>query len=118
MGSANRKKFTLDAASQAPGRLASRIATLLMGKHKPTYAPHLDRGDRVVVTNIGRMIFSGKKLEQKEYLHHTMHPGGLKSMPAKELLEKNPQEVLKHAVARMIPKNKFRVNRLRRIKFE
>lgn len=113
----NRKKHIIDAAGLAPGRLASKIAGLLMGKHKVSYVLHLDKGDKVVVTNAAKIFFTGKKLEQKEYRHHSMHPGGLKETPAKKVMLENPEEVIRHAVARMIPKNKHRTNRLKRLTF-
>ena len=90
-----------------------------MGKHKASYDPRVDAsGDKVVIKNVSQMVLSGKKLDQKEYLHHTMHPGGLKSIPAKKLFKENPEEVLNHAVNKMLPKNKLRTARMLRIKFE
>ncbi|PIT88760.1 MAG: 50S ribosomal protein L13 [Candidatus Magasanikbacteria bacterium CG10_big_fil_rev_8_21_14_0_10_36_32] len=115
---AHRKKFEIDAAGQAPGRLATKIATFLMGKHKPTYRPHVDNGDKVVILNVSKMIFTGKKLEQKVYYKHSMHPGGLKETPAKKMMKEKPEEVLIHAVMRMLPKNKLRTQRILRISFK
>ncbi len=112
------KRHEIDATAQAPGRLATRIATLLMGKNKPTYTPHIDNGDKVVITNVSGLVFSGKKLEQKKYRHHTMHPGGLKETPVKKVVKEKPQEVVRLAVAKMLPKNKFRTNRLKRLSFK
>ena len=112
------KKHDIDAAGAHPGRLASLIATLLIGKHKPSYEFHVDHGDRVVVKNVEKVVFTGKKLAYKEYRHHTMHPGGLKATPAKQLLEQNPAAVIRHAVAKMLPKNKFRAVRLQRLSFK
>lgn len=117
MATINRKKHVIDATGMAPGRLASMVATLLMGKHKVSYVLHRDMGDKVLITNVDKMVFTGKKLEQKDYKHHTMHPGGLKSVMAKKVLLENPDEVLTHAVAKMIPKNKHRTDRLRRLTF-
>lgn len=114
---AKRKKIEFDATDQAPGRLASRIAPVLMGKHKPGYLPHRDSGDRAVVKNVEKMVFSGKKIHQKLYRHHSMHPGGLKEMPANKLFKENPREILRHAVEKMLPKNKLRGPRLRRLIF-
>lgn len=108
-------KYIIDAAGQRPGRLATAIAQLLMGKNKPDYEPRVDRGGRVVVENVGQMVFSGKKADKKIYRHHTMYPGGLKEVPAKKMLREEPGEVLRHAVAKMLPKNKFRVDRLKRL---
>lgn len=118
MASRHHKKHIIDATGGRPGRLATQIAILLMGKNKPTYAPHLDRGDRVVVTNVDKIVFSGKKLAQKEYRHHTMHPGGLKTEPAKKMVQERPADAVRHAVAKMLPKNKLRSNRLLRLSFE
>ncbi|HLD34320.1 MAG TPA: 50S ribosomal protein L13 [Patescibacteria group bacterium] len=108
-------KYNIDAAGQRPGRMATTIATLLMGKNKPDYELSVDRGGKVVVNNISQMVFSGKKIDQKLYRHHTMYPGGLKEIPAKKVLQEKPEEVLLHAVAKMLPKNKFRTNRLKRL---
>lgn len=115
---AHRKKIEIDAAGQTPGRLASKIAIFLIGKHKPTYRPHVDNGDKIIVTNVSKMVFTGKKLEQKVYYHHSMHPGGLKEIPAKKIMAEKPEKVLKHAVARMLPKNKLRTQRLLRLTFK
>lgn len=115
---AHRNKFEIDAAGQAPGRLATKIATILMGKHKVTYRPHVDNGDKVVILNVSKMIFTGKKLEQKLYRHHSMHPGGLKEIPAQKMMKEKPEDVLRHAVMKMIPKNKLRTQRMLRITFK
>lgn len=113
-----RQKIEIDATNQAPGRLATKIAMILMGKHKPGYIPHIDSGDSVVVFNVDKMKFTGKKMDQKVYRHHTMHPGGLKEVGAKKMMKENPRFVLRHAVARMIPKNRTRKSRLLRISFK
>lgn len=110
-------KFEVDATGQAPGRLATKIAMVLMGKHKPSYEMHLDKGDKVVVLNADKIVFTGKKVEQKVYRHHTMHPGGLKETPARKVVE-NPKEVIRHAVEKMLPKNKLRVDRMKRLQFK
>lgn len=117
MSSVNRKKHILDATGEAPGRFATKIATLLMGKHKVSYVLNRDMGDSVRVINADKVVFTGKKLVQKEYRHHTMHPGGLKETPAKKVMTENPEEIIRHAVAKMIPKNKHRTNRLKRLMF-
>lgn len=108
-------KYVIDAAGQRPGRLATTIAKFLMGKNKPDYELHVDHGGKVVVNNVSQMVFSGKKIDQKLFRHHTMYPGGLKEIPVKKVLKENPGEVLLHAVAKMLPKNKFRTNRLKRL---
>ena len=116
MARTKRKVITLDAAAQAPGRVAAKAAVILMGKHKTSYEPQVDMGDRVVVINAGQVHFTGKKLEQKLYRHHSMHPGGLKEIPANKIMRENPGESIRHAVTKMLPKNKFRTARLRRLK--
>ena len=114
----NRKKHVLDAIGQRPGRLATEAAKFLMGKHKVSYDPSTDCGDKVQITNITQLFFSGKKIEQKIYRHHTMHPGGLKEAPAKKIADEDPEEILRSAVSKMLPKNKFRTNRLKRLTFK
>lgn len=110
--------YELDATNVAPGRLATQIALYLMGKHKPTYTPHIDDGSKVVIVNADKVRFTGKKIDQKLYRHHSMHPGGLKETPAKKVLLEKPEEVIRHAVMRMIPKNKHRANRMKRLLFK
>lgn len=110
-------KQEIDATGLAPGRLATRIASLLIGKHKTTYETHLDKGDKVVVLNADKVVFSGKKVEQKIYRHHSMHPGGLKEIPAKKMLE-DTKEVIRLAVMKMLPKNKLRAGRINRLHFK
>lgn len=114
----NRETHTFDAKGKVLGRLATKIATLLQGKHKPTYAPHKDCGDTVVVKNPAQIHLSGKKKKRKKYYHHSGYPGGLKETEFKELLDERPQEVIKRAVWNMLPKNKLRQQRIKRLKFE
>ncbi len=114
----NRKKFEIDAAGMAPGRLATQIAKILMGKHKVGYQPNVDKGDKVIIINVDKLKFTGKKLDQKVYRHHSMHPGGLKETPAKKIMKENPKKIVLHAVAKMLPKNKLRDGRLLRISFK
>ncbi|MDO9509992.1 MAG: 50S ribosomal protein L13 [Candidatus Magasanikbacteria bacterium] len=114
----NRKKIEFDATNMAPGRLATQIAIVLMGKHKVGYEPRLDKGDKVVVTNLEKIKFTGKKLDQKLYRHHSLHPGGLKEITAKKMMKDNPKKIVLHAVARMLPKNRLRDGRLLRISFK
>ena len=118
MHSITRKIHTLDATGQTPGRLASRIAVLLIGKSKRTYAPNIDAGDLVVVKNVQALRITGRKLEQKEYRHFSGYPGGLKRVKWGTLLERNPKKLLRLAVARMLPKNKLRTSRINRLKME
>ena len=105
-GDVEQKWLVVDATDQIVGRLASRIAVLLMGKHRPTYTPHVDTGDFVVVVNAEKVKFSGKKWEQKEYRWYTGYPGQ-KSVTAETRLERKPELILKEAVRRMLPKNKL-----------
>ena len=111
----DRKTHEIDASGQTPGRLATQIVSLLRGKQKPTYSPHIDNGDFVVVTNANRLKFTGHKLEQRKYYHHSMHPGGLKMKKMSEINKNKPGDILKRAVSRMLPKNYTRVTFLKRL---
>jgi len=113
-----RKTHTIDATGKVLGRLAAEIAVLLRGKHKPDFAPYKDEGDFVVVKNIGKLKFTGKKIEQKKYYRHSGYLGGLKEKSLKELLKENPSEILKKAVWGMLPGNKLREKIIQRLKFE
>ncbi len=99
---------TLDAANQSLGRLASRIAVILRGKTHPNYQPYLMPTDKVVVTNINQIKFTGKKLKQKTYYHYSGYPGGLKARKLADVFAKNPQRVLRLAVYRMLARNRLR----------
>ena len=105
-GSVEQKWLLVDADGKIVGRLASQIAVVLMGKHRPTYTPHVDTGDFVVVTNAKKVVFTGKKWELKEYNWYTGYPG-LRSETAGKRLEKAPEQILREAVRRMLPKNKL-----------
>jgi large subunit ribosomal protein L13 len=94
----------IDADGQVVGRLASQVATLLRGKHKPTYTPHTDTGDHVVLVNAAKVRFTGRKLTQKVYYRHSGYPGGLKEITARHLLEKSPERLMELAVRGMLPK--------------
>lgn len=111
-----RKEHILDAKGKSLGRLASQIAILLQGKHKPIYRPYLDVGDKVIVKNIKKVKFTGKKFEQKVYKRHSGYPGGLKIIPLKDLFKKDPEKVLRLAVKRMLPKNKLARRMILRLK--
>jgi large subunit ribosomal protein L13 len=111
-----RKWWLVDAKDKILGRLASKIAFLLMGKHKPYYAPHIDCGDFVIVINASQIKVTGKKEKKKIYYWHTGYPGGLKSMTLEEMMKKNPKKVIELAVKRMLPKNRLLKFRLRRLK--
>jgi large subunit ribosomal protein L13 len=108
--------YLVDATGKTLGRLASEIAKILMGKNKPTYTPHIDGGDFVVVVNAEKVFVTGKKLNQKIYYKHTGYFGHLKETTLKEMLEKKPEEVIRLAVRGMLPKNKLRDRRLKRLK--
>ncbi len=102
-----RKWFIVDADGQTCGRLCTKIATVLKGKHKPSYTPHVDTGDNVIVINADKIRLTGSKMEQKVYLSYSMYPGGQKSITAKELMVKKPYAVVERAVKGMLPKNKL-----------
>lgn len=107
--------YQLDARRQVVGRLAVRLSSLLQGKTKPVYHPAVDMGDHVVVINTKEVVLTGNKWDKKLYRHHTGYPGGLKEVLAKHLHEKNPNKVLWKAVYGMLPKNKLRKKRMRRL---
>jgi len=111
-----REWYLVDATGKTLGRLASEIAKILMGKHKPTYTPHVDGGDFVVVVNAEKIHATGKKLDKKIYYRHTGYPGGLKETTLREMLQKKPEEVIRLAVRGMLPKNKLRDRRMKRLK--
>ncbi len=113
-----RKTHTIDAADKVLGRLATEIATLLRGKHKPEFAPYKDIGDFVIVQNIRKIKVTGKKKEKKVYYHHTGYLGSLKEIPFKKIFSKDPGKVLKKAVWGMMPKNKLRAKQIKRLKIE
>jgi len=102
-----REWWVIDATDKALGRIATQIAKLLMGKHKPIYAPHIDTGDYVVVINAAKMKVTGKKAEQKIYYRHSGYPGGLKSQRFEELFGKDPSRVMELAVKGMLPHNRL-----------
>lgn len=106
----------VDAKDQVLGRLASHLTTILMGKDKPTYCPWKDEGDVVVVINAKHVAFTGKKLDRKVYRWHTGYPGGLKERTLREQLDKDPIEVLRKAVERMLPRNNLRRCRMRKLR--
>ena len=106
---------TIDAAGKTPGRLATKIAALLIGKEKASFVPHIDGGDAVEVVNASKMEFKGNKLEKRVYFSHTAHPGGFKAEPMKLVMRNNPGDVIRRAVTRMLPKNKMRDERMKRL---
>ncbi len=113
-----RKTHTIDAANKVLGRLATQVSLLLQGKNKPDFEPHRDMGDVVVVENVSKIKVTGKKAKQKKYYHHSGFLGGLKEIPFKKVFEKNPDQTLRKAVFGMLPKNKLRAKRIKRLKFK
>lgn len=111
-----KKWFIVDASDKTLGRLASRIATVLRGKHKPTYTPHLDMGDFVVVVNAEKIGYTGAKYDDKIYYHHSMYPTGLKSESLRKLLTEKPEEVIKKAVWGMLPKGRLGRDMFKKLK--
>ena len=99
--------YVVDATDQVLGRLATRVATVLRGKHKPTYTPHEDLGDHVVVVNAEKVRLTGKKWTDKLYRHHTGYIGGLKEITAEKLMQKDPTRIITSAVEGMLPKNRL-----------
>lgn len=99
-----RNWYLIDAEGMVLGRLASQVAHILRGKHKPTFTPNTDTGDHVIIINADKVVLTGKKLDQKIYYHHTGYPGGLKKTPYRKLMQDKPEFVIKHAVAGMLPK--------------
>lgn len=108
--------YHVDGSDQVLGRLSVKIANVLMGKHKPTYAPYLDTGDFVVVTNVGKLKITGSKLEQNEYARYSGYCGGYKTTPMSEVFEKRPERVLHASVRRMLPKNALGRRMLKKLK--
>lgn len=99
-----RKWFVVDADGMVLGRLASNVASILRGKHKPIYTPHVDTGDHVIIINASKVVLTGKKLDQKTYYRHSGYPGGLKETKYRKLMAEKPEFVVKHAVVGMLPK--------------
>ena len=115
-GEIQREWLVIDATDVVLGRLASHAATLLRGKHKPTFANHVDTGDFVIVINADKVALTGQKLEQKKAYRHSGYPGGLKSVTYSELLEKNPVRAVEKAVRGMLPKNSLGRQQLSKLK--
>jgi large subunit ribosomal protein L13 len=108
--------FVVNAEGVVLGRLATRIARLLIGKDKANFTPHLDCGDHVVVINAERVKLTGNKIDQKIYRHHSGYPGGLKEIPIRVMLQRRPEEVVREAVLGMLPKNKLRARRAKKLR--
>lgn len=103
----SREWYVVDATGKTLGRLASEVAKILRGKHKPTFSPNLDNGDFVIVTNCERIVVTGKKLDTVRYYRHSRYPGGLKSRTLREMMDRFPEHVIYEAVRGMMPKNKL-----------
>ena len=99
--------YVIDAEGQTLGRLASKVANVLRGKHKPTYTPHVDGGDYVIIVNAEKVVLTGNKLSDKIYYNHSRYTGGLRERTAKEMVEKYPVEMLERAVKGMLPKGRL-----------
>lgn len=103
----DKKWVVVDADGQSLGRLASKVAYIIRGKHKPSFTPHADCGDNVIVINSEKVALSGNKLEDKDYIRHTGYPGGQRILSVKEMFDKHPERVIEKAVKGMLPKNKL-----------
>lgn len=112
------KTHTIDAAGKSLGRIASEVAIILIGKNKPEFVPYKAVGDNVIVKNVDKIKFTGKKITQKKYYHHTKYPGHLKTKKLIDLIEKDPAEVLRKCILHMLPKNKLRKTRIKKLKIE
>jgi large subunit ribosomal protein L13 len=115
-GDVQRQWHVIDASDVVLGRLASQVAILLRGKHKPIFAPHMDTGDFVIVVNAAKVALTGAKLENKRAYRHSGYPGGIRSVPYSELLEKHPERAVEKAVRGMLPKNSLGRSTLRKLK--
>jgi large subunit ribosomal protein L13 len=111
-----RKWWLVDANEKTVGRLATRVASVLKGKHKPSYTPSMDTGDFVVVVNAGKVRFSGKKETDKAFFSHTMHPGGAKHTPMSKLRQRHPEDIVLNAVRRMLPRSTLGRHMLAKLK--
>jgi large subunit ribosomal protein L13 len=108
--------YLVNAEGKVLGRLAVEVAKILKGKNKPTFTPHVDTGDFVVVVNAEKVVLTGKKMKDKKYYHHTGHPGGFKEIAAEKLLNEKPTQILRAAVSGMLPKNTLGRQMMRKLK--
>ncbi|HCC68715.1 MAG TPA: 50S ribosomal protein L13 [Nitrospiraceae bacterium] len=115
-GDVEKKWHLVDASGMVLGRLASKIATILRGKDKPIFTPHVDTGDFVIVINAEKVMLTGNKLQNKIYSHHSGYPGGLKQEALKDLMKRKPEQVITKAVWGMLPKNKLGRDQLKKLK--
>lgn len=116
LGQLDPEWFVVDASDQVLGRLATKIATVLMGKHRPTYTPHVDTGGFVVVTNAHKIRVTGHKADTMIYPRYSYHPGGYKEIPFKRVLERHPERIITEAVRRMLPKSALGRKMLKKLK--
>jgi large subunit ribosomal protein L13 len=115
-GQVDRQWFSVDASGRVLGRLAARIATVLMGKHRPDYTPYVDCGDFVIVLNCQKVKMTGRKTATKTFQHYTNYPGGQRTVSYADLMRKHPTRIVEQAVRRMLPKNKLAVAMLKKLK--
>ena len=106
----------VDASGRTLCRLASKVAAILRGKHKPTYTPHVDTGDYVIVVNADKVVVTGNKARDKVYYHHTQYPGGLRSITFEDLMKKSPERVIERAVRGMLPRNRLGRSMIKKLK--
>jgi len=111
-----RKWYVVDAQGQTLGRLASKVATILIGKHKPMFSPNMDTGDFVIIVNAEKIAVTGRKLTAKMYYRHSGYPGGIKSADLETMLAKHPERVLRLAIKNMLPHNRLGRNMIRKLK--
>ncbi|MBQ3108902.1 MAG: 50S ribosomal protein L13 [Clostridia bacterium] len=111
-----RKWYVVDAEGMVLGRLASQVAAILRGKHKPVYTPHVDTGDHVIIVNADKVVLTGRKLDQKMYRHHTGYPGGLKEVNYRTLLATKPEFAVYEAIRRMMPKGPLGRKMLKKVR--
>ena len=115
-GEVEAKWYLVDAENKVVGRLATKIATILMGKHRPEYTPHVDTGEFVIVVNAEKVRFTGNKWKDKEYDRYSGYPGGRKSLTAEKMLAKHPERIVREAVRRMLPKSRLGRKMLSKLK--
>ncbi len=115
-GSVERKWYVIDARDMVLGRLATRVASILRGKHRPQYTPYADCGDHVIIVNAGKISVTGRKEEQKNYYRHTGYPGGLKTITLEKQRTKHPERIIEAAVKGMLPKNSLGQKMLRKMR--
>ena len=111
-----RKWYIIDAGNKPLGRVATQAALILRGKHKPTYTPNLDTGDHVIIINCSKVVLTGKKLDQKIYIHHSGYIGGMKEISARQLLNKDPEQMMMRAVKGMLPHNSLGRQQLKKLR--